>query len=204
LTDETKRVEAPLSAWGEIVSGQLSLLDAAFLKSDDEEERLHGYAAALAYLINTCKGFPGFEGGTVILDDLLLKLTDIIAGTPALKPARHTGRARQGWRDAIIQGRACAAVDLLIEFGDAEPAACRTIADALGKAGVRGRKGGPLSPATVRDWRSRAAPYGDKDDARYIREGVHALRPLVSVEGLTTFEIRRRVAQFVTSGPALR
>lgn len=198
------KAEIPLEAWGAVVSQQLGVLDNAYLNSDDEDERLHGYVAALAYLINSCKDFPGFDGGTVILDDLLLKLTDVLAGTPALQPVKHSGRAKQGWRDAIIQGRACAAVDLLIEFGDAETAACKIIADALAKAGVRGRKGGPLSPATVRDWRSRAAPYGDKEDARFIREGVHVLRGLVSVEGLTKMEIRRRVSAFVTSGAVLR
>lgn len=197
-------VEIPLSSWGAVVSGQLALLDQSFLKSEDEDERLHGYVAALGYLINVCKQFPGFEGGSVILDDLLLKLTDIVAGTPALQPVKHSGRARQGWREAIIQGKACAGVDLLIEYGDKEDAACKLIADALAKAGVRGRKGGPLPWATVRDWRSRAAPYGDKEDALLIRRNVHTLRELVAVKGLTTMQRRRVVCAFVSGGAATR
>lgn len=191
-----------LFAWAEFVNERLAALDSAYLASNDEDERLHGFAAAFALLLNQCKDLPGFES-TVILDDLLLKLTDVLAGTPALQPVKRSGRAKQGWRDAIIQGRACAGVDLLVEHGDEEPTACKIVATALAKAGVRGRKGGPISPATVRDWRSRAAPYGDKEDAKFIRENIQSLRSLIDAKPMTRSQRRRFVASFVSSGTAI-
>jgi hypothetical protein len=204
VNDKNSNIDISVEAWGAVVSNQLAALDSAFLTSEDEEEKLHGYAAALAYLITACKRFPGFEGGTEILDSLLLKLTDIMAGTPALQPVKHTGRAKHGWREAIIQGRACAAVDLLVEHGEREDDACKIIAEALAGAGVKGRKGGQLSLSTLRDWRSRAAKFGDKEDAREIREGVHILRRLVDLGSLTKVERRRRITLFVTGGAVLR
>lgn len=200
----SEKIGIPATEWGAFVSGELQAFDRPYLDTDDEELKLLSYQTALAYLITQVKGFPGWSGGTAALDDLLLRITDVVAGTPALQPVKHTGRAKQGWRDALIQGRACAAVDILMEHGDNEDAACKIIADSLAKAGVRGRQGGPLSPATVRDWRSRAAPFGDKEDARTIREGVTILRGPVSLDGLTKMEVRRWVALFVTSGAALR
>jgi len=197
-------VDIPLTQWGAVVSQQLAALDKAFLASEDEDERLHGYVAALGFLINSCKSFPGFEGGTAVLTDLLLKLDQVTKGTPALQPLKRSGRPNQGWADAVVQGRACAGVDALVEWGDSEDAACKLVADALAKAGVRGRQGRPLSAGTVRDWRSRAAPYGDKEDAKFIRDHVNVLRPLLSVEGLTVMQRRRVVSAFVSTGAAVR
>lgn len=201
--DDPRFAEVLLEDWGAVVSGQLAVLDRAFLAAP-EEDRLYGYAAALAYVVNALKSYPGFDGGTVILDDLLLQLTDIMAGTPALRPVKRTGRPKQGWRDAMTQGKAAAAVDFLMQHGESEPDACGVVAGALQRAGVKGRRGESVTAATVRDWRSRAAPYGDKEDALHIRGGFEILARMVPAADLSKGQLRRFVAAVISGGVELR
>lgn len=191
------------SEWGSAISAELSAVDAAFIKAN-EENRLHGYVAALAYLLTALKRYPGFEGGTVTLDDLLLKLTDLTVGKDALRPAARSGAPPHGPRDFMIQGRAAAAVEYLMENGELERDACATIAKELTKRGVRGRRTASVSARTVREWRSQASKFGNKPDAYGTSQASLALlRDLKVASGRSKAQLRKILGQFVVGSGSL-
>lgn len=139
---------------------QLLNLDAE-LSGAGQQKRLALFQEAVTVTLNSLRSLPGFEGGKV-LEELLLDLADVAAGNSALQPVPKSGRPKQGWRDARLQGHSAAVVELLISKGENEAAACQFVAKILTDNGHKGRRSDSISASTVRAWRSQASAHGDK------------------------------------------
>lgn len=204
---EMETAEVPFDKWGAAIASQLDAIDKLVLEAS-EEDKLWGYAMALAYVTTQLRRYPGFDRGLLTLNDLLLRLLDMTAGKKALQPIKRPkgGRPAQSWRDHVIQGRAAAGMQILIDTGDDVPRACEMVAKALRAAGIKGRQGGPLSAATVRDWYDNISleHATSKPDARDIYE--HALskyRTLVVPSSLTKNQTRALVKAIVAPPSSL-
>lgn len=187
-----------IERWALKLAARLKNADFEFA-SLPADSKVAAYIEALGSVVNALNDLPGMERPSVALDDLLLKLTDVAAGSNALHPAPRTGRPRQGQRDAIIQGRAAGLVDWLIAQGESEPKACEIIAKALAKAGMKGRRGSGVTLATVRDWRSRSDSYGDKAQAAKIRDHVRGTMMLNVPPGTLPRSEAKRLASVMAT-----
>lgn len=160
---------------------QLLNLDAE-LSGADQEKRLALFQDAVTVTLNSLRSVPRFEGGKV-LEELLLDLADVGAGNPALQPVRKSGRPKQGWRDARLQGQSAAVVEFLIAKGESEAAACQFVAKILTGNGHKGRRSASISGSTVRTWRSQASAHGDKLVAHLMKaQALLALERLLPPE----------------------
>ena len=150
------------------------------LSGAGQQKRLALFQEAVTATLNCLRSVPGFQGGKV-LEELLLDLADVRAGKSVLRPVPKSGSPKQGLRDSRLQAWAAAAVDLLISKGESEAAACKHIAKVLTASGHKGRRSASVSASTVREWRSQASAYGDKELAFFMRaEASVRLRQLLS------------------------
>lgn len=150
--------EYDVTEWSIRLNENFKALDEAFERArrgGNWEQSLAGYAGAIALIVVAFDELPGFDADLVALSDLLLKLDELARGNNALPPKKRTagGRPPEGYRSAILQGRAVGCVEILIRHGLGEKQACEHIARALSRFGIRGRQGEPVKFATVRDWR---------------------------------------------------
>lgn len=167
------------------------------LSGAGQQKRLALFQEAVTVTLNSLRSVPGFEGGKV-LEELLLDLADVVAGNPALQPVSKSGRPKQGWRDARLQGQSAAVVEFLISKGESESAASQFVAKILTDNGHKGRRSNSISESTVRAWRSQASAHGDKVVAHLVKE-----QALLSLERLLPAEcdlaaVRKALGPIVT------
>lgn len=166
---------------------------------DDAEELQHlpGVRAnrtsfamlAVGTIMNKLAEVPGMREhvGLVPLHDLAAALWDLgRGGQPALlRPIAGVGRGGEHVSKRWVREQALLAVTVLEASGATAEAACKLVADALAKAGHKGRKkqGGiarPLSHKTVADWRTnsrhRDFAHVDPVTARFLERNMDRLR----------------------------
>lgn len=157
---------------------QLLNLDAE-LSGAGQQRRLALFQEAVTVTLNSLRSVPGFEGGKV-LEELILDLADVKAGKSVLRPVPKSGSPKQDLRDFRLQAWAAAAVDLLIAKGEREATAREFIAKELTASGHKGQRSKSISAFTVREWRSQASAYGDKEISYFMRvEASERLRQLL-------------------------
>lgn len=193
-----------VTQWVKKLSREVQLFDTAFMKARDEGDWascVAGYTGVLALLSMAFRNLPGFDASMLTVADLMLRLDELGAGNNSMPPPKREsgGRPPEGMRAAIIQGRAAAAVELLIRRGMKEREANEFIAKHLRKFGVIGRQGKLVSAGTVQDWRSKIADetaFCEKPDARgFYREALKTWEDFASSE-MPLEQVKRFAAAF--------
>lgn len=116
------------------------------------------------------RDIPAFARHLLPLDMLAFALHGLCTGTPHDLLDNHV--KKPGARNDTLSGRFLQAegvskTELLMECGWQEREAIGIVAEAMALAGVLGRRGNPLAPGTVRQWRSKA-DSGSYDDLRTL------------------------------------
>lgn len=194
-------LRADLLQFGEAASASLNSIDAATAKASGDE-RIVGYVASLAEVMNVLRAIPGFGNCRLtLLSDLMLRLDDLSHGKKAsmqelLDAVKISGRPRHAWRDDMRESRAAGAVEFLIEQGWEELDACHCIAKALTKAGVKGRRTDSVSGETVRGWL-----YKPRAEREIDRSTLANLRAMASITGqMDKPTTRRFMERFFAAG----
>lgn len=92
------------------------------------------------------------------LQDVIHGLGDVMTGgkPPLFQAPRGVGVGKDGFELRYIKRHALVGVALLRSLGLNDTNARGTVAKEMKTAGVVGRKGGPLSPKTIREWEDSA------------------------------------------------
>ncbi len=191
------------SEWLEGLKAALEVAGNGYMRcvdaDDDTEEMQHlpGVRAnrtsfamlAIGTVMNKLAEAPGMSEhvGLVPLHDLTAALWDLgRGGQPTLlRPVAGVGKGGEHVSKRWVREQALLAVAVLEASGAKADAACKLVADALAKAGHKGRKkqGGlarPIGHKTVADWRtnSRQRDFAKVDPvtARFLQRNMDRLR----------------------------
>jgi hypothetical protein len=147
---------------------------------DHDAAAVLAVADTLAGSISLLRKLPGFEEnrGLDALHDLLLALHTIAeGGKPALLQTRVKGVGQDPVGRRFIKYNAVLCVRVLVDLGLRDKAAREFVAKSFTAAGHRGRKGGPLSAATIFEWTTECgAGCGDPQGEEWLASHLSAWR----------------------------
>lgn len=153
---EEKPTPFPYDVWAQSLAVRMQEYDRTFEHvHENPEDRFEAYLAVLSDIALSLGLLPGFRADLLPLQDLERRLLAMSEGhRGALEPPESDKRGRPAYSslDKFQIGRSAAAVEILIQAGFAADEAAETVARALNKYRVLGRRGDGVTDATVSEW----------------------------------------------------
>ncbi|MEJ7777431.1 MAG: hypothetical protein WKF52_08655 [Sphingomicrobium sp.] len=135
----------------------------------------------------------GIQAEIKPLEELVVALSNVIAGKrdPLLQPLK--GRREPGMRVRMLRARAVLAVEFLIKDGASEEEALRLVARKLGLLVVPAVA---VKPKTIRDWRTDVKGSGSMPEERSHYQNAEAALAAKAAEladaGFETYQLNRK------------
>ena len=172
-----------LTEWHGSLVETLIALDTLFRdEAGTAHDRQRIALAALAKTVVAVSELPGLKDRIAPLFALLFAyqaLTDTGKTDPLLVNHVKTKGGRQmAMAGAVVQGRSAAFVELMILSGWSEREAVEFVTSRLVKAGVKGKRGGPLTVSSLRTWRTNARSGDYPEVTKHLQAGVTNLQAM--------------------------
>lgn len=166
------------ASWADMVEAVLQEGHAHFVAAEGNPHLQQTAAMVTLWgVLARLRDVTAFERHLLPLDMLAFALHGLCTGTPHDLLDNHVkrpGARNDTLADAFLQAEGVSRTELLMDCGWLEREAIEIVAEAMALAGVVGRRGKPLAPGTVRQWRCKAES-GSHDNLRNlanIRRGV--------------------------------